>query len=908
MKRFDKFNIRKRPSVLALLHYEDDFFDASLRKYSFKEALHLYLKREGFTKIIYFSIGYGLHSYEGEMLKDFLSNEENSPSQNSMPQRGHTGSNLCNLQPTSGQGTSMPQRGHLGSNLCGLNTKFNQGTASNVRQLVNGIYVDCRGQLSRDAQIAILRYNLTHSKKCAIIVEPSENESEFTNQQKPLLGTLIHDLKDNSDSSKQNVFILLGKTDLKTGFNVPEKLIPGSPSMSTSDFWRSDFFQSTFFESYKDEQKTTIYQFEDVSSLFGPVFVLPSPTAEDCKHAFMYWRIVNGNFHNVEWQQMNDLCLQMSHVRGINADEGTFSIRKWEKVFLENYKNMLSCKSFEKKYGIQDRNSEIALNRLDEMQGIDEIREQFHKYCCRLAKERQKQDSIFRPHMKFVGNPGTGKTTIARLFAQILKDKGLLTKGHLVSVTAADLIGEYIGQTRPKTAKVCESAIGGILFIDEAYGLYPRTESDSKSNSFGKEAVEIILQYMENYKNDLIFIFAGYEDDLNYTINNSNDGFKSRFDDVFGLWKFNSYSPEVLYNIAMHHFHKNNFQTTDEFNLILRTIITIRHTLGQTSIGNARYVENLAGAIMNHRSVNGILTKDDIPIHERKLVDTTLWDEREIFAKMNSLVGQDSVKTCLKNIYVQRMVQMIKCKNNPNKKPESVSYAYMLIGPSGTGKTTFARIIADILYNLGIMPGDNSGYFTEISGRDIIRTGQSFSAIFEANRGKTIFIDEAYELNNYPSYINDLVGEMQKPEYRYNVCIILAGYTEEMTQLMLKNQGLSTRFPRENKIQLQNYSDSELSEMLFRRQNSELRICEEGRMLATAYFTEIREVKTNRNNPLDPFANAREVDNLLAELIKNRDIRFANASAEDQMDLDFAITVISEDFPNFLEVNSISDK
>ena len=908
MKRFDKLNVRKRPSVLALLHYEDDFFDVGLRKYSFKEALHLYLRREGFTKIIYFSIGYGLHSYDGEMLEAFLSNKDNFPSHNSMPQIGHSGSNLCNLQPTIEQRTSMPQRGLLGTNLCGLNTKSDQRVTSNVKRLVNGIYVDCRGQLSRDAQIAILRYNLTHGKKCAIIVEPSENESEFTGKQKPLLGTLIHELKNDSDSSKRNVFILLGKTDLNTGFNVPEKLIPGSSSMSISDFWRSDFFQSRFFENYKDEQNRTIYQFKDVSSLFGPVFVVPTPTAEDCKHAFMYWRIVNDNFSNVEWRQMNDLCLQMSHVRGINADEGTFPLRKWENVFLENYKNMLSCKSFEKKYGIQDRNSEIALKSLEEMQGIDEIREQFHAYCCRLSKERQKQDSIFRPHMKFVGNPGTGKTTIARLFAQILKDKGLLSKGHIVSVTAADLIGEYIGQTRPKTAKVCESAIGGILFVDEAYGLYPRTESDSKSNSFGKEAVEIILQYTENYKNDLIFIFAGYEDDLNYTINNSNDGFKSRFDDVYGLWYFNSYSPEVLYNIAMHHFHKNNFQTTDEFNIILRTIITIRHTLGQTSIGNARYVENLAGAIMNYGSVDGILTKENIPIHERKLVDTTLWDEGEIFAKMNSLVGQDSVKASLKNIYVQRKVQMIKCKNNPEKKPESVSYAYMLIGPSGTGKTTFARIIADILYNLGIMPGDGSGYFTEMSGRDIIRSGKSFSTIFEANRGKTLFIDEAYELNNAPSYINDLVGEMQKPEYKYNVCIILAGYTEEMTGLMLNNQGLSPRFPKKNKIQLQNYSDTELSEMLFRRQNSELRICEEGRWLATAYFKEIRRAKTTRKDPLDPFGNAREVDNLLTDLIEKRDTRFANASPEDQMNLDFAITVIPEDFPNFSKVNIVTDK
>src|SRR5690349_9927055 len=145
-------------------------------------------------------------------------------------------------------------------------------------------------------------------------------------------------------------------------------------------------------------------------------------------------------------------------------------------------------------------------------------------------------------HMSFTGNPGTGKTTVALRMAQILHRLGYVRKGHLVAVTRDDLVGQYIGHTAPKTREVLKRAMGGVLFIDEAYYLYrPENERD-----YGQEAIEILLQVMENQREDLVVIFAGYKDRMD-TFFRSNPGMSSR---VAHHIDFPDYTPEELHSIA----------------------------------------------------------------------------------------------------------------------------------------------------------------------------------------------------------------------------------------------------------------------------------------------------------------------------------------------------------------------
>lgn len=185
-------------------------------------------------------------------------------------------------------------------------------------------------------------------------------------------------------------------------------------------------------------------------------------------------------------------------------------------------------------------------------------------------------------HMNFTGNPGTGKTTVAQRMAQILHGLGYVREGHLVSVTRDDLVGQYVGHTAPKTREVIKRAMGGVLFIDEAYYLYkPENERD-----YGQESIEILLQCMENNRDDLVVILAGYKDKMDRFFL-SNPGMRSR---IAHHIDFPDYRPEELETIASVMLADNNYRLSDEAAVALREYIPLRMT--QPHFSNARSIRN----------------------------------------------------------------------------------------------------------------------------------------------------------------------------------------------------------------------------------------------------------------------------------------------------------------------------
>jgi probable Rubsico expression protein CbbX len=185
-------------------------------------------------------------------------------------------------------------------------------------------------------------------------------------------------------------------------------------------------------------------------------------------------------------------------------------------------------------------------------------------------------------HMSFTGNPGTGKTTVALRMAEILHRLGYVRKGHLVAVTRDDLVGQYIGHTAPKTREVLKRAMGGVLFIDEAYYLYrPENERD-----YGQEAIEILLQVMENQREDLVVIFAGYKDRMD-TFFRSNPGMSSR---VAHHIDFPDYTPVELHSIAALMLEQMQYQLDSEADTALLEYIERR--IKQPHFANARSVRN----------------------------------------------------------------------------------------------------------------------------------------------------------------------------------------------------------------------------------------------------------------------------------------------------------------------------
>ncbi|MEY3979337.1 MAG: hypothetical protein RLZZ375_766 [Pseudomonadota bacterium] len=185
-------------------------------------------------------------------------------------------------------------------------------------------------------------------------------------------------------------------------------------------------------------------------------------------------------------------------------------------------------------------------------------------------------------HMCFTGNPGTGKTTVAMRMAEILHRLGYVRKGHVVSVTRDDLVGQYIGHTAPKTKEVLKKAMGGVLFIDEAYYLYrPENERD-----YGQEAIEILLQVMENHRDDLVVILAGYKDRMD-TFFRSNPGMSSR---IAHHIDFPDYSESELVQIATRMVGTMNYTLDDEAQQVMQTYIQLRRQ--QPHFANARSIRN----------------------------------------------------------------------------------------------------------------------------------------------------------------------------------------------------------------------------------------------------------------------------------------------------------------------------
>jgi len=185
-------------------------------------------------------------------------------------------------------------------------------------------------------------------------------------------------------------------------------------------------------------------------------------------------------------------------------------------------------------------------------------------------------------HMSFTGNPGTGKTTVALRMAEILFRLGYVRKGHLVAVTRDDLVGQYIGHTAPKTREVLKRALGGVLFIDEAYYLYrPDNERD-----YGQEAIEILLQVMENQRDDLVVILAGYKDRME-TFFRSNPGLSSR---IGHHLDFPDYAPAELLRIAEKLLEQQNYHFAPDARAAFEEYLALR--IRQPNFANARSVRN----------------------------------------------------------------------------------------------------------------------------------------------------------------------------------------------------------------------------------------------------------------------------------------------------------------------------
>ena len=247
-----------------------------------------------------------------------------------------------------------------------------------------------------------------------------------------------------------------------------------------------------------------------------------------------------------------------------------------------------------------------GMEELNELIGLEDIKKDVKELVSfmKIQKLRAEKGSKSVPvslHLVFTGNPGTGKTTIARILARLYKEIGVLSKGQLVEVDRSGLVAGYVGQTAVKTQAKIQEALGGILFIDEAYSLA------KEGNDYGQEAIDTILKAMEDHRDDFVVIVAGYTD-LMETFINSNPGLKSRFNKYI---EFKDYTQEELYQIFMLSCKKYGYTLTEEADKTLRAIILHKVLYKDENFANAREMRNLFEAVVTNQATR-ISEQEDV--------------------------------------------------------------------------------------------------------------------------------------------------------------------------------------------------------------------------------------------------------------------------------------------------------
>ena len=515
-----------------------------------------------------------------------------------------------------------------------------------------------------------------------------------------------------------------------------------------------------------------------------------------------------------------------------------------------------------------------CLSKLNGMVGLAGVKKEISNLAAFLNLQiRRGETNTFQgKHYVFTGNPGTGKTTVARIMADVFRTLGILSRGQLVEADRSKLVAGFSGQTAIKTNQLIDSAMGGVLFIDEAYTL-----KSNDGDSFGAEAIDTLLKRLEDDRGKFICIVAGYTDQMHDFID-TNPGLKSRFTQTI---HFDDYTPDELTEIFINLAKGKNFTVDEETKGAIHRQFEQLYLRRDKNFGNAREARRIFDQAVEKQSQRLVETINHPDFKEEDMYRITTADlpmaqsEQsrpldEVLNELDDFIGMRSVKNMIRRLAVQSMFMKQRAAMGAGK-VQQMAMNFVLTGNPGTGKTSIARKMGEVLQAMEILP---TSRVMEVSratlvGKYMGETPKIVNNVCDKAMGGILFIDEAYTLSSeHDQYGKEAIDTLMKrmEDDRGKFVVIAAGYKDEMETFLAVNPGLASRFT--HKMHIEDYNEDELV-AIFKQMAGK----DNYKLSPEAEFKLMDIVSRKVINKSNSFGNAREMRNMLDATIQQLSMR-----------------------------------
>ena len=523
-----------------------------------------------------------------------------------------------------------------------------------------------------------------------------------------------------------------------------------------------------------------------------------------------------------------------------------------------------------------------CLKGLEGMVGLSAVKKEITNLAAflNLQIKRGETNTFQGKHYVFTGNPGTGKTTVARIMADVFKTLGILSRGQLVEADRSKLVAGFSGQTAIKTNQLIDSAMGGVLFIDEAYTL-----KSSDNDSFGSEAIDTLLKRLEDDRGKFICIVAGYTDQMHDFID-TNPGLKSRFTQTI---HFDDYTPDELTQIFLNLAAGKKFTVDDTMRDAVHRQFEQLYLRRDKNFGNAREARKIFNEAVEKQSQRLVsqmndpsftetdmyrLIPDDLPMAQSAAARPL----DEVLNELDEFIGMRSVKNSIRRLAVQSMFMKERAAAGAGK-VQQMSMNFILMGNPGTGKTSIARKMGEILQAMDILPTSRviEASRATLVGKYMGETPKIVNSMCDKAMGGILFIDEAYTLSDQnDQYGKEAVDTLMKrmEDDRGKFVVIAAGYKDKMDEFLSLNPGLASRFT--HKLHIEDYNEDELLAIYKKMAQKD-----QYTLSPAAEFKVLDVICKMLVTKDDNFGNAREMRNLLDETIQQLSMRVSQMPPEE---------------------------